>query len=531
MILVPGCEYEEQGVSAYKISKDDRDVLQEAFADARQGKFDILLVFKSDRLSRIALEYPLVLREFSRLGVKVISLADGGKELTIEEHIDVLLRFIEGWQAEGESKNTSTRVRASKVNRAKEGRWSGGTAPYGFRMTGIKEKPLCVHEGEADIVKIMVSMYKEGRGYQGITFWLNNNGYKNRHGQDWDSATVRFILQNPIIAGLPRYGRSEPGTALRIKDSFDLGNPRIIIPRDERGEPKPIPELQIISLDDWFKITAEMKRRGKEVKRSPLIAPDVRSMFGESLLTGFLRCGYCGKIMVHSGLTSGHVVRNGKDYYYPRDKYICLTRKRKGKQSCPDSQSSYTQRKVDSIVIAELEQFLKSLDITGLEKMVDSPIWTEMAHLQTKVRSLEKDLKKYEQIYREWGVRLDAYLADNSSGLYSEEYIAGKIKEYNELIAAHKVEVDEARKQLELSKASRSALQDFVDLAPQWFAKFLDAPTEGKKRLLKTIVRTIDLYRDKIIINYHINLLRFGNKERWDAEDIYALKHTVVINY
>jgi DNA invertase Pin-like site-specific DNA recombinase len=531
MILVPGCEYEEQGVSAYKISKDDRDVLQEVFAGARQGKFDILLVFKADRLSRIALEYPLVLREFRKLNVKVISVADGGKELTIEEHIDVLLRFVEGWSAEGESKNTSIRVRASQADKAKEGRWSGGTAPYGFTLTGIKGKPLRIDEdGEANVVKMMVSLYREGRGFHGIAIWLNKNGYKTRRGQDWDYGGVRFILQNPIIAGLPAYGRSEPGGKKFIKDHYNLANPSIIVPRDERGELKPIPELQIISLDDWFEITTEMKRRATEIRRSPLIGPGARSMLGKSLLTGFLRCGYCKRPMVHSAISSGHVVKNGKDYYYPRRDYICITRKRKGKRSCPDSQASYSERKVDSIVIAELEHFLKGLDIAGLEKMVDSSHWVEMAHLQSKIKTLEKEFKKYEQIYREWGVRLDAYLADNSSSLYSEEYIAGKIKEYNGLIATCKAELDETRKQFALSKVSRNAMQDFIKLAPRWFAKFLEAPVQEKKQLLRTIVKTIDLYRDKIVINYHINLLRFVNQEE-RKEEVYELKHTSVISY
>lgn len=534
MILVPGCEYEEAGVSAYKISKDDRDVLQEAFASARQGKFDTMLVFKSDRLSRIALEYPLVLREFHKLGVRVISVADGGKELTIEEHIDVLLRFVEGWSAEGESKSTSIRVRAGQADKAKEGRWSGGFAPYGFALTRIKGKPLRIDEdGEANILKLMVSLYKEGRGFHSIAYWLNRNGYKTRNGLDWDYGTVRYILQNPIMAGLPAYGRSEPGTSIRIKDSYNLANPRIIIPRDERGEPKPIPDLQIISLDDWYEITTEMKRRAKEVstKTSSYVGPSARSMLGKSLLTGFLKCGYCHKSMVRSAVRSGRTVTGGKEYYYPRTDYVCLTRKRKGKQSCPESQSSYSQRKVDSIVIAELEHFLNNLDIAGLEKMVDSSHWTEMVHLQTKIKALEKDLKKYEQIYREWGVRLDAYLADYSSSLYPEDYIAAKIKEYAGLIATCKADLNEARKQLALSKVSRTALQEFVKLAPQWFGKFLEAPVQEKKRLLRTIVKTIDLYRDKIVINYHINLLRFANQESLNANDVYEVKHTTVINY
>lgn len=240
----------------------------------------------------------------------------------------------------------------------------------------------------------------------------------------------------------------------------------------ESGELRPVPDLQIIELDDWYTITTEMKRRAEEIgfKSPSSIGPSAKGMYGVSLLTGFLKCGYCGKSMINSGTYNSRVTRRGKDYYYLRRDYLCITRDRKGKQSCPDSQSSYSQKKVDSIVIAELEHFLSNLDLIGLEAMVDSSHWTEMAQFQTKIKVLEKDLKKYEQVYKEWGIRLDAHFADKSSSLYSEDYIAAKIREYSDLITTCKVGLDEARKQIALSKTSRSALQDFVTLAPQWFS-------------------------------------------------------------
>lgn len=89
-------EYTEEGVSAYKHSSAVRDVLQDALRDARARAYDVLLVFKADRLSRQSLEYPVILAKFQEYGVRVISVADeaGGKELKSDGQFDKLLRFI-----------------------------------------------------------------------------------------------------------------------------------------------------------------------------------------------------------------------------------------------------------------------------------------------------------------------------------------------------------------------------------------------------------------------------------------------------
>ena len=53
-------EEQEDGVSGHKVRAENRDKLQIIKERARQGKFDILLVFMFDRIGRIADETPFV---------------------------------------------------------------------------------------------------------------------------------------------------------------------------------------------------------------------------------------------------------------------------------------------------------------------------------------------------------------------------------------------------------------------------------------------------------------------------------------
>ena len=75
-------EEQEEGVSGHKVRAAARDKLQIIKDYARNGKFDILLVFMFDRIGRIADETPFVVEWFVRNGIRDCRTggrdADGG---------------------------------------------------------------------------------------------------------------------------------------------------------------------------------------------------------------------------------------------------------------------------------------------------------------------------------------------------------------------------------------------------------------------------------------------------------------------
>lgn len=68
-------EFEEKGVSGFKVSAENRDAIQDLKEAALHNKFDVLLVFMFDRLGRIENETPFVLQWFAEHGVEVWSVA------------------------------------------------------------------------------------------------------------------------------------------------------------------------------------------------------------------------------------------------------------------------------------------------------------------------------------------------------------------------------------------------------------------------------------------------------------------------
>ena len=130
-------EYIEKGISGFKKSISDRDILVEIAEDASKKEFDILLVYMSDRLGRREGETPLYVSNLSNMGIEVWSVKEG--KIKTEEHIDKLLNYIRFWQAEGESRKTGMRVKDAQVDKIKRGEFVGGYAPFGYDLVPTGE--------------------------------------------------------------------------------------------------------------------------------------------------------------------------------------------------------------------------------------------------------------------------------------------------------------------------------------------------------------------------------------------------------
>ncbi|MGQ9825530.1 MAG: recombinase family protein [Desulfotomaculales bacterium] len=509
-------EYEEPGVSAYKLSMYDRDILDSAIADALNGVFRILLVFKYDRLSRNSVEYPLILWQLHRAGVKVIAVADtpGGRELKMEDQTDKLLRFMEGWQGETESKNNSIRVSERMKSLAEKGHWNGGRPPYGFRLSPLKTGlPLVRDEQEAEVLlEIARLIEEEDAGGKVIANILNEKGWRTREGRLWSESRVRDVIQNPIVAGLPAYLRTRPGhtanSRIRIQGIYNLDN--FIVPRDENGDPKPIPEYVIIPLERWQRIMRIIAERNTRRGRETISRPKSSAMLSSSLLTGFLVCGYCGRGFISSKCNNKKVKSGNRVYTYEKRDYRCITHARigNGRAYC-GGQSSYSQKKVDGIFLGELENFLSNIDPRGLERFLEEKQFIHLAESSKRIKAIEAELRKSRKVYKAWVQRLDAYFADPGASLYSEDLLAFKVKEYELLCAKLEDELRRVKEKSRVQKWQREHLREFSRRAPEWYKIFSESPVPVRKKMLASIIDKVVLYRDRMEIHYKVDLNDF----------------------
>jgi DNA invertase Pin-like site-specific DNA recombinase len=168
---------------------------------AQEGAFSVLLLWKFDRLARNlthAVTAANTLRE--QYGVVIRSVTEPIDTATpVGETIFAVLAGMAAQEREA----IIERTLAGKKEKARRGGFAGGPAPLGYRRD--KEGGLEVDPKEAEVVRRIYAMRRQGMSYRAIADALNAGGIPTKRGGRWHPATVAYILDNPKYEGYVEY--------------------------------------------------------------------------------------------------------------------------------------------------------------------------------------------------------------------------------------------------------------------------------------------------------------------------------------
>ena len=174
---------------------DKRPAFQRMIADAKNGKFDYILVWKIDRFARNRYDSAIYKSQLKKHGVKVISvkenIADGPEGIILES-------VLEG-MAEYYSANLSQNVLRGMHQNAEQGKYLGGTVPLGYKID--KEKRYVINKDSSTIVKKIYELYASDHTMKEICQILNSSGHKTYTGRKFSYDSVRRILTNKKYIG------------------------------------------------------------------------------------------------------------------------------------------------------------------------------------------------------------------------------------------------------------------------------------------------------------------------------------------
>ena len=141
--------YVEPGKSGKSIS--GREVFQQMLEDISTGRVatDYVVVFKLSRFGRNAKDVLNSLAYIKRYGVNLICKEDG---LDSSTAMGRMMITILGAVAEMERENILVQSMLGREEKAKQGGWNGGFAPYGYDLVDGK---LQMKEDEAAIVRLV----------------------------------------------------------------------------------------------------------------------------------------------------------------------------------------------------------------------------------------------------------------------------------------------------------------------------------------------------------------------------------------
>ncbi|MEP7029211.1 MAG: recombinase family protein, partial [Candidatus Eisenbacteria bacterium] len=268
--------YGDAGYTLVEVFRDtesgahlNRPALTRMLADAEAGRFDELIVFRVDRLSRKLNDLGPMVERLTQWGVAFRSVSESFDTASPSGRAMMQLLGVFG---ELERETIIERTIVGMERKARTGVWVGGTVPYGYRIRDDK-KGIVIHEDEAFIVRRAFTRYATGAvGVRSLRDELTGDGHWKRTGRPWDARCLLHMLRNPVYVG-----------KLRWKTEMHQGTHEAIVP-------------------------AELFARAGAVLRGR--ADDLKGRQwhtgSERLATGLIFCSKCGRGMVGvSGLKNG----------------------------------------------------------------------------------------------------------------------------------------------------------------------------------------------------------------------------------
>jgi len=131
----------------------NRPALSEMLADIKQGKINLVISYKIDRLTRSPKDFYQLIELFEKHGVDFISVTERFDTSTPSGRLlrNIMLTF-----AQFERELASERTKDKMLERAKKGMWNGGIVPFGYKS---ENKKLIIDKKEAHIVKDIFERY------------------------------------------------------------------------------------------------------------------------------------------------------------------------------------------------------------------------------------------------------------------------------------------------------------------------------------------------------------------------------------
>ena len=177
----------------------ERPGMEALMAAVQAGDFDVVLVYKLDRLSRSQKDTLYLIEDvFMANQTDFVSMQESFDTTTIygRAMVGILSVF-----AQMERETITERTLMGRSGRAEEGLWhGGGTEPIGYKyVDGV----LVVDPLEADQVRTVYQLFADGYSVTEITRRME--GCTTKHG-DWShTSTVGNVLDNPLYAGMVHF--------------------------------------------------------------------------------------------------------------------------------------------------------------------------------------------------------------------------------------------------------------------------------------------------------------------------------------
>ena len=485
-------EYEDAGKSGKSI--EGRMQFRQMMEDVKSGKDNIsyVLVFKLSRFGRNAADVLSTLQVMQDFGVNLICVEDG---IDSSKDAGKLMISVLSAVAEIERENIRVQTMEGRIQKAREGKWNGGFAPYGYQLVNGK---LEINEEEAVAIRTIYDQYvNTDIGSNGISKYLENHGIRKIQRQNgknplFDAHLVRLILKNPVYCGKIAYGRRKTEKVHGTRNEYHLVEQENFLLVDGLHE-------AIIPEDVWNAAQAKLIAQAKKYEH-------VNKGKNERthLLSGIVKCPICGAGMY--GNKSIKYKKDGtkyKDFFY----YGCKHRGMQRGHKC-DYRKQIREELLDDAV-AEV-----------IVKLVSNPHFASMMqekiNMKVDTTAIDQEITNYEkQLRQDYAIKSKLIEEIDNLNPDDRHYIRRKADLDDRLYRMYD-KIEELESQLMDARAKKTSIEaekitgDNIYKVLIYFDKLYFAMNDVERRqLIEALIAEIQIYEERKPNGQWLKSIRF----------------------
>lgn len=493
--------YEDEGFSGRNLIRPEFQKLINNI-----NEYDILMCYKLDRISRNVADFSSTLEVLQGAKCDFVSIKENFDTSTPMGRAMIHIASV---FAQLERETIAERVKDNMLELAKNGRWSGGRTPLGYKSEPVqyideegnerKAVKLVQDQEELELVKLIYDTYLKQGSLHKTEVWFTQNKIKSNSGVLLEKTSLKIILQNPVyvrstdkvieylnnndwnvygeadgVHGLLTYNKTESVAGSNGKVTKRVQNKENWIAAVSNVE-------GIIDADTWIRVQEQFKKNKDTFPRL--------GKTHTAILTGKLRCKKCENYMlVQHGRTS---VKTGEKIYY----YTCsLKRKSKGELcNCKNIKAAEIEPAVLKLIedlASNKEDFKNMLREKNSAAKLDNDIVSKRNALEKQIADKEKQITGLVD-----KLSLDDSIAD---------ILINRIKSYKSEIETLKADILNINSKIEESNNYKLA-ESFLD---GFFEQCKDISSQSKEK-------------QRQLINSYVNYIEYDDDTEEAALKLY----------
>lgn len=458
-------EYIDDGFSGEFL---DRPALSRLREDLKAGLIDEVICYDPDRLSRKLMNQLIISEEIEKHAK--LTFVNHDYQKTPE---GMLFYQMRGAIAEYEKAKINERMSSGRRRKALQGKVVRNPFMYGYDYNK-EEGKLEINEKEAEIVRLIFDLFTRPndkvQGINGIANYLTEMKIPTKKGKSiWHRQVVRQILKNEAYVG--RFYHNRWDTEGILGNKYRDSDEKVTMKERPRDEWILVPCPQIIDEDVFNhaqKLLSESRRRWAKRSRR------------KYLLSGLLRCGECGNTL------TGRRSKNWGKYVY---EYIDIKSTAGAKnQGCG---MRIRVEELDEQVWEKVKDWLNNPDeIAAASEEAENINYDtfEIERLEKEIRTTQEGRKRLLSLF--------------AQGLdISNEEMRESIRELKEKEEELKEKLNEIKARIKDDQSNEYSKKLFKEASEFYLNKGEDELSfEDKQKIIRTVVREIIVYKDKIDI-------------------------------